>query len=154
MNTNTILISSALCADNEAHGASTHRKFSGFSDSTGRVLIVDICSKCARDLRKALDAEVARSDEEQSSISLSKQGNVYVSGTGFGIEIASHKSLVSTLVKAIGRETDGQKRLRWYLICDRSSTQAQIDRAEDLHHNAWVALDAAMRRAQGLSTER
>lgn len=154
MNTNTILINSALCANDEAHGASTHRKFSGFNGAGRKSLVVDICASCARDLRKELDAEVARSDEEQSSISLTKQGKVYVSGSGFGIEIASHKSLVSALVKAIGRETEGQKRLRWYLICDRSSTQAQIDRADDLHHNAYLALVAAQERAAGLSTER
>jgi hypothetical protein len=160
MNTNTILISSALCANDEAHGASTHRKFSGFNGGEKRSLIVDICAACARDLRNELNAEIKRQDESDDTPgSFWKEGNRYVSKTnesdpGFYIEIWTQKMLVSNLVKAIGRATEGEKRLRWYLIADRSSTQAQIDRAERLANEAQRFLAAAEAMAQGLSTER
>ena len=160
--TTTIISNGEQCSNlfAESHadrrGPATHRKITSTIHGT---MYVDICSKCARDIRSAWDDLIPTGEVTKHALTGAGRGRtVYVVMTPDGMEqhdaawmeIATHRSLRSALIRAIGKDTEAEKRYRWYLIVDRSSSQAQIDRADDQATKARINLDDAIRRAAGL----
>lgn len=149
---------SNLFAESHAdrHGPATHRKITSTIHGT---TYFDICAKCARDLRSDWDDLIPTGEVTKHALTGAMRGRtVYVVMSPDGMEqhdaawmeIATHRSLRSALVRAIGKDTEAEKRYRWYLIADRTSSQAQIDRADDQATKARVNLDYAIQRAAGL----
>ena len=162
MSTTTIISNDGQCSNlfteshADRHGPATHRKITSTIHGT---MYVDICAKCAREIRSAWDDLIPTGEVSKHALTGAKRGRtVYVVTSPAGmeqhdaswLEIATHRSLRSALIRAIGKDTEAEKRFRWYLIADRTSTQAQIDRADEQATNARINLDDAIRRAAGL----
>lgn len=164
--TTTIISNDGRCSNlfteshADRHGPATHRKITSTIHGT---MYVDICAKCARDIRSAWDDLIPAGEVTKHALTGADRGRtVYVVMSPDGMEqhdaawmeIATHRSLRSALIRAIGNDTDAEKRFRWYLIVDRSSSQAQIDRADEQATKARIRLDIAEQRAAGLGDAR
>jgi hypothetical protein len=139
----------------DRHGPATHRKITTTIHGT---MSVDICSKCARQIRSAWDDLVPTGELSKHALTGADRGRtVYVVTTldsqigrnASTFEIVTHRALRSALDRAIGKETEAEKHHRWYLLVDRTSTRAASLAAD----RAWTArtrLAVAERRAAGL----
>ena len=139
----------------DRHGPATHRKITSTIHGT---MYVDICAKCARDIRSAWDDLIPAGELSKHALTGADRGRtVYVVTTldsqiksnASTFEIVTHRALRSALERAIGKETEAEKRYRWYVIVDRTSTRAASLAADQ----AWTArtrLAVAEGRAAGL----